>query len=459
MFSINKSLINNIKYYYSDECVKDIVKNSNINIEISIDDIVNEKNIYNSTFLNINDNVKWYQVNDYINRFINILIDNDLINDFTNKINTFIKSFENIIIYQNNYETEDYGIIIENTSNSIMKISNFRKDIDELIINKILSKYNNKQNFEIIENTSNHISSLSICLSDNIYNNVYNDISLKNNVITKDNLTCIYEYDKNNSKNNEILDIINIKDYVNDIKKSGQDYPLYMGHFMESIIASLLSNHYITQSCKNNETNNIINIACNSVINEVKDKTCKYKSDNEKDEIMNRVNKFVKEIKENHYDKITEYIDKILSKQIELFIKDIEQKLNISNNSVHKMLTKINYSYRGIKGEADYLLLYPENNINILVDCKYYKNIDDKTLSKFTYQLLGYYRQHNIMKTIPTYYKNNNYDINYFMILSPLNEKLEFSYYLCKVDDNILENMINKYEYYVDKCLNNILLN
>lgn len=429
MIAVNKSLLDNIKYYYSDKCLKDIDE-----------DYDYDRDTYISLFINIEEEDTWYQKEKKVNKFVNMLV--DIINKAprTNIIKTITDSLEEL--------NNSYNVCIED-------VERMRKSNDEAICNEIINTFNgDKPKYEVIENTSTHISSISKCLSDNINNYVYKDTINEDNIMTYKQLYRIQECINDDATDEEVLNIIEIKEYINEIKKADKDYALYMGHFMESVISSLLSKHYVTQLYKNTETSAIISTACKAVINEVYDKTCKDKSKEEKDEIMDRVNKFVKEIKETHYDKIVAYIDKCLSKQIELFIADIEQKLNVTDTSIAKMFAKINYSYRGVKGESDYLLQYPDKNITILVDCKYYSNIDNKTLLKFVYQLLGYYRQHSIMKTLPSYRKENNYDINYFMIISPLNNKLEFSYYLCSVDDDKLENMINEYESYLDKCLN-----
>ena len=381
---------------------------------------------------------------------------------------SLIKQFEQVIASKGDnkfYNKFDSYYKRENKINKILNILNLSgllnksgldvvrniqpETFEKWLINKMLDYFPTELNMEIINDESTHISGLSQSIA--MFHNVDN--------IIKPFLES--RYDCNLIDEEEISVFHDIKNNIVDFKHGGNNYPLFMGHFFENLVSTLMTEqltnkhidtsiltnlcHITPEDIKNVEKypNNLYILkALNATIEEVINKN----------KLMtNNSQMFVRDILSNKYgimDSFDKYIN-YLSKQVAIMLKSLE---HISKK--FSLTTKHRVDFRKVYGETDYILRYDPDSA-ILCDCKLYGYIDDKAINKFYFQLLGYYHQHNLLKTLPGYKRLNNYNIKYFLIINPLDNDKKFSYYLLPLEkcETSLAYSLDIWENYIDKCL------
>ena len=382
-----------------------------------------------NTFYNPNDN--YYKRKTKLTQLFNLLDSNDLLN-------------------------KDGLHIIEN-----IPADRFENYIMCRLINVIPSTINK----EIINDESNHVSSLSQSIAEYYKDNAFVKTFYKS---CKEGFN-----DYEGDVANEFKDI---KETIINFKKSGDDYNLFVGHLLEDIVGLLIS-EYHKNTNKHKHYNNIVDeltttlnklnvnidmkfikenilgnglyYICHAIIatiNEVKTK------DKGKVDLLNHVKSFVSTILTNEELLITmtKYIV-YLRNQVELMLDDI-----LKNTKTFKLLTKHRVDYRGVSGETDYIIDCLKGGTSILADCKVYGNITLDTMNKFVFQLIGYYHQHTLLKTTPKYYENNPFNIGRLMIINPLDDNHKFSYYVVNIQDHKKDfnNMLTIWNDYITKCLN-----
>lgn len=349
-----------------------------------------------------------------IKKLVNYMNDHDFVFGKEENITAFINIVYESYNYSFNCLTDKINEYIDNECN-----------LDDIYID-LVRKQNKLNKFEIIDSTM-HVSQIAECISKNNYvfsnHSVIEEFSVKN----------IIEEDEQ-IKQNDIYSDFDLKTIIRNFKKSHDNYQLFYGHFMESILANLLGSISLSSDY-------LIDTALNATKYEVEQKN----KDDKK--LLNDCNLFISTFIRSDFDKYITILKNIVVK----FIAEIERK---TNSKLISVICKRDYSYRGIHAEADYLFEMKDKNSNgyyILADCKNYEHINESKITKFLFQLIGYYQQHNVMRTNPIKRNLVNYNIDYFLIIDPLNASNEFSFYLYKIDDKIDEYII-KYEDFVNKC-------
>lgn len=151
-----------------------------------------------------------------------------------------------------------------------------------------------------------------------------------------------------------------------------------------------------------------------------------------------------------------EYIRIILINQINhLLFSYIKTKFS---GDVIDIIRKPNYNYGYVKGEGDFILII-KTSIglkHILVDSKCYSKINNESVLRFLYQLIGYRQLHRHKCLITSYEANNGYNIDGFVIINPTNEiNRTLCFNAITIED--YKDEINKfadiYEIYLDKCI------
>ena len=151
-----------------------------------------------------------------------------------------------------------------------------------------------------------------------------------------------------------------------------------------------------------------------------------------------------------------EYIRIILINQINhLLFSYIKTKFS---GDVIDIIRKPNYNYGYVKGEGDFILII-KTSIglkHILVDSKCYSKINNESVLRFLYQLIGYRQLHRHKCLITSYETNNGYTIDGFVIINPTNEiNRTLCFNAITIED--YKDEINKfadiYEIYLDKCI------
>lgn len=151
-----------------------------------------------------------------------------------------------------------------------------------------------------------------------------------------------------------------------------------------------------------------------------------------------------------------EYIRIILINQINhLLFSYIKTKFS---GDVIDIIRKPNYNYGYVKGEGDFILII-KTSIglkHILVDSKCYSKINNESVLRFLYQLIGYRQLHRHKCLITSYEANNGYTIDGFVIINPTNEiNRTLCFNAITIED--YKDEINKfadiYEIYLDKCI------
>ena len=340
-----------------------------------------------------------------------------------------------------------HGLLNKNGLDVVRNIKSY--SFEEWLVNKMFEYFPKELNMEVINDESTHVSSLSESII--MFHKVDNIIEpfLKS------------RYDCNLIEEDEDGVFRDVKAAIIDFKKSGDDYTLLMGHFFENLVSTLMTEQLTNQriddsilikqvhiphesiKCFDEYPNKLYILrALNATIEEVCDKN---KS------MTNNLQLFINDFLANN-NMITDVFDKYvnyLSKQVAIMLKSLAY---ISKK--FSLITKHHVDFRKVYGEIDYILRYDPDNA-ILCDCKMYKHIDDKAINKFYFQLLGYYHQHNCLKTLPGYKRLNNFDIKYFLIINPLDNDLKFSYYILPLNEceTSLAYSLDIWENYIDKCL------
>lgn len=352
---------------------------------------------------------------------------------------------DNIVIFLN-LVNEFYH---DNYRSLTLKINEYIEndnDLDEIFIDLIKRK-NNSINYEVID-SSKHISKIAECIMKNNYN--ITDKSVIEEFMNKNVIN-----DNDQSSSSESSDY-ELKSTIRYYKRSHDNFPLYYGHFMESLVANLLKMN-LKDNGEINEKHNLsyftiisnidtlIEIGLNDTKNEI------YVRNSNNLTLLNDYQIFVQNF---IHDEFKTYIPKLYT-YISQFIREIEQK---TSSRIISIICKKDYSYRGIHAEVDYLLEMKMNDRDnddryyILIDCKNYEKINEQTMTKFLYQLIGYYQQHLAMRLHPSKRISVQNDIRYFCIVNPLNCNNEFSYYLYHIDKQQLDEYIIIFEDYINKC-------
>ena len=381
-----------------------------------------------NAFYNPNDG--YYKRKTKLNQLFNLLDSNDLLN------------------------TEGLQII-EN-----IPADKFENYIMHRLINVIPSTINR----EIINDETNHVSSLSQTIAEYYKNNKFVKTFYESRKI-----------DSNQYEGDKADEFKDIKETIILFKKSNDDYSAFVGHLLEDIVGLLIGEHHKNTN-KNKQCNNIIN-ELSAVLNELKANidmtlikentpgnsyyvihaiisTIKEVKTKDKDNVdkLNSVKSFVSDILTDELllTALTKYIE-YLRNQINVMLEDI-----LKNTKKCRLITKHRVDYRGVMGETDYIIECLKGGNSILADCKVYNNITPDTMNKFVFQLIGYYHQHTLLKTTPSYYGKFPFNIGRFMIINPLDNNYEFSYYVINIQDHKkdFDDMLTIWDKYIMKCLN-----
>ena len=381
-----------------------------------------------NAFYNPNDS--YYKRKTKLNQLFNLLDSNDLLN-------------------------KDGLQIIEN-----IPPENFENYIMHRLINVIPSTINR----EIINDETNHVSSLSQTIAEYYENNKFVKTFYESRKI-----------DSNQYEGDKADEFKDIKETIILFKKSNDDYSAFVGHLLEDIVGLLIGEHNKNMD-KNKQCNNIIS-ELSAVLNELKANidmtlikentpgnayyvihaiisTIKEVKTKDKDNVdkLNSVKSFVSDIltDESLLTTLSKYIE-YLRNQVNVMLEDI-----LKNTKKCRLITKHRVDYRGVMGETDYIIECLKGGNSILADCKVYNNITPDTMNKFVFQLIGYYHQHTLLKTTPSYYGKFPFNIGRFMIINPLDDNYEFSYYAINIQEHKkdFDDMLTIWDKYIMKCLN-----
>ena len=348
-------------------------------------------------------------------------------------------------------------------------IENIPSDkFENYIMGKLINVIPTTINKEVINDVSNHVSSLSQTIADYHKDNAFANILYK---------SC-HEVNLDNEEENG--EFRQIKETIHEFKKAGKDYQLFIGHMLEDIIGLHMAEYYkgtnknkhkgnklkqLTDMLSTINENNwpklsesillgsntlgpdqyYIVSALVATINEVKTK------DKDTNTLHNML-AFVEDILTNEQ-LLTTWVKYVryLRMQVNTMLDDV-----LSNTKTFKFITKHRVDYRGVYGETDYIINCLKGGSSVLADCKVYDVITPEIMNKFVFQLVGYYHQHTLLKTTPRYYDKNSFNIGRLMIVNPLDANYKFSYYIVNIQDykHEFDNMLNIWDEYITKCLN-----
>lgn len=384
----------------------------------------------------------------FIKKFEQIIADKGD-NRFYNKSDNKFKSEQNISRLLNIFD--NLNMINTNGLNEINSIPN--ETFEQYIINMIVKSIPTKLTKEVINDESNHVSSLSKTIS------CFHSLTPLSKIFYESKFECNLEEEPNG-------EFIELKQKIIGFKKSVKEYGAYMGHFFEDILSSLLSEQ--------------LNIISTNKTYELTEEYTKliYPFDETLSEngkyILNGIQAVIHEVLSKDNDSFClhnfiyslvhndQNITVIIDKYIKYLRKQVDQMFNyLFNDDIgmadfKQLLTKHRVDYMGISGETDYIITYDNNHQAILIDCKVYNDITEETLNRFLFQLIGYYQQHNLLRCKPSYKQKYDFDINYLLIINPLDENFKFSYYVLDIQKYIKEftEMVEIWDGYINKCLN-----
>ena len=122
-----------------------------------------------------------------------------------------------------------------------------------------------------------------------------------------------------------------------------------------------------------------------------------------------------------YLDVMIDYVEYILIPQIDHLLNTYIK--TIYGGDVVDIIKKPCYSYGNFHGTGDYIIAVNSRgqNVYILADSKCYTNPEKEELLTFLYQLIGYRQLHRHKSLIPSYRQANDYNLDAFMIINPLN--------------------------------------
>ena len=369
-----------------------------------------------------------------------------------------------------------------------------------------------KQSECLAQNTLNGYVNIDIN-SNNLINDFLTTTALKNTALAEDIKRKLKE-DIKPPTNDEDLErkISAYKANVYSLKHADKKYPIYYGWFFESMIYNIIYDfthennqitytpncstefkQYITALTEHeekltkslideNNINEFVEIAHkdidNIVINDVENMTLAEKYvclglhdviNEQKDiskETLLETYKFLHELTNivedqiiglsTNIEMIKKYVSYILIPQIDHLLNTYIKTLY--GGQVIDIIRKPSFNYGMFKGEGDYILVVERNNerFYILTDAKCYTKIQKEEILKFTYQLIGYRQLHRHKLLIPSYRKLNDFNIDAFMILNPLNEINRTMCFNCITLNKYskeLEEFENSYEDFLNKTI------
>lgn len=442
----------------------------------------------NSIFYDIT--APYYKKTQQLDYIVHILIENKQVNEYElNEIdnnmdgNKFDKYIYELLHKITNYPPFE---IIDNENLHISNLSN------------LLSKYQHHNTFSDIFHNNQHI--IYINNNDNnmiLYNIKQEILQFKK---SKPNYQLFMGHLMEDLVGTFMLAYINIIEATEPIDINNEDNIIDFDvlNFMfddtayGDIIKTLQDNYvklFNTVFISKPDINALIGIiykAINAVINEVLSKN------NDNEEIIESLKQFITDLltinthnevnsfgelfdeQQNENNDISEQKDNSISEQEDnifdilinylpyLYEEVGKMMQQLTKNNSHILKTKYRVDYRNVYGETDYILINndKENDCYLnamLMDCKMYNNIDEEIMNKFTYQLIGYYYQHKLLSLRPSYSDINNFNINKFIIVNPLDRYSKFSYYEINIDINTInefKEMLNIWDTYIEKCLN-----